>query len=182
MLQAYAFLPFGFIQRVLTKVRQSQNLDMNLVAPFWPLKPWFPDLLELLVEVPVLLPMRKDLLKQPYFHHYHRNLPVLRLTGFHIASDPRDTLASLCVAHQLTFCRCSTTLVNYQVKWVTYHSWCRTHGHPISRPSISKIADFLLYLRLSLHLSYSSVASYRSMLSAVFSFVLPGDFFSPCFP
>ena len=48
-LQAYAFPPFGFIQRVLTKVRQSRNLEVTLVAPFWPLKPWFPDLLELLV-------------------------------------------------------------------------------------------------------------------------------------
>ena len=44
-LQAYAFSLFGFIQRVLTKVRQSRNLEVTLVAPFWPLKPWFPDLL-----------------------------------------------------------------------------------------------------------------------------------------
>ena len=59
--------------------------------------------------------------------------------------------------------------MNYQARWVTYQTWCRTHGHSISRPSISKIADFLLYLRLS----YSSVVSYRSVLSAVFRFVLP---------
>ena len=76
-LQAYTFPPFGFIQRVLTKVRQSRNLEMTLVTPFWPQKMWFPDLLELLVDVPILLPMRKDLLKQPHFHHYHWNLPVL---------------------------------------------------------------------------------------------------------
>ena len=94
-LQAYVFPPFDFIQRVLTKVRQSRNLEMTFVAPFWPLKPWFPDLLELLVDVPVFLPMQKDLLKQPHFHHYHRNLPVLRLTGFRIARDPRDTSAFL---------------------------------------------------------------------------------------
>ena len=94
-LQAYAFPLFGFIQRVLTKVRQSRNLEMTLVAPFWPLKLWFPDLLVLLVEVQVLLLMRKDLLKQSHFHHYHRKLPALRLTGFRIVSDPCDTSASL---------------------------------------------------------------------------------------
>ena len=90
-LHAYAFPPFGFIQRVLTKVRQSRNLEMTLVAPVWPLKLWSPDLSELPVDVPVLLPMRKDLLKQPHFHHYKRNLPALRLTGFRVASNPRDT-------------------------------------------------------------------------------------------
>ena len=75
--------------------------------------------------------------------------------------------------YQLTFCRLSSTCVNYQAKWVTYRTWCRTQGHSISRPSVSKIADFHLYLCCSLHLSYSSIASYRSMLSAVFCFVLP---------
>ena len=44
------------------------------------------------MEVPVLLPMRKDLLKQP---HFHRNLHTLDLTGFRIVSDPRATSASL---------------------------------------------------------------------------------------
>ena len=43
----------------------------------------------------------------------------------------------------------------------------------MSRPTVSKVADFLLYLRHSLSLSYSSIASYRSMLSGVLHFVLP---------
>ena len=63
--------------------------------------------------------------------------------------------------------------MNYQARWLAYRAWYRRQGHSISRPSILKIADFLLYLRHSLHLSYSSIASYRSMLSAVFRFVLP---------
>ena len=77
------------------------------------------------------------------------------------------------VARQLTYCRCSSTLINYQARWITYRTRCHRHGHSISRPSISKIADFLLYLSRSLHLSYSSITSYHSMLSAVFRFVLP---------
>ena len=62
-LQAYAFPPFGLIPRLLAKVRLSRGLELTLVAPFWPLKPWFPDLLELLVEVPVRLPSCRDLLR-----------------------------------------------------------------------------------------------------------------------
>ena len=80
---------------------------------------------------------------------------------------------SLRVARQLTYWPQSSTRLNYQAQWVTYRAWCRSQGHSISRPSISKIADFLLYLRRYFHLSYSSIASYSSMLSAVFRFVLP---------
>ena len=43
----------------------------------------------------------------------------------------------------------------------------------MSRPTVAKVADFLLFLRRSLSLSYSSIASYHSMLSGVFRFFLP---------
>ena len=92
---AYAFPPFGLIPRLLAKVHQSRGLELTLVAPFRSLKPWFPDLRELLVEVPLRLPHRRDLLRQPHFHHFHHNLRALQLTGFRIASDPRGPLDSL---------------------------------------------------------------------------------------
>ena len=80
---------------------------------------------------------------------------------------------SSAVAHQLAFCRRSSTRMNYQARWLAYRAWCRRQGHSISRPTISKITDFLLYLCHSPHLSYSSITSYRSMLSVVFHFILP---------
>ena len=43
----------------------------------------------------------------------------------------------------------------------------------MSLPTVQKVADFLLYLRRSLLLSYSTIASYRSVLSAAFRFILP---------
>ena len=58
-------------------------------------KPWFPDPLELLVVIPFFLPQRKDLLKQPHFHRFLQNLPVLRLTANRISSDPHEASASL---------------------------------------------------------------------------------------
>ena len=94
-LQAYAFPPFGLLSRVLAKVHQSKGLELTLVAPFWPQHPWFPHLLELLVEVPSFLPRRRDLLKQPHFHHFHQNLPMLQLTAWRISSDPRTIPDSL---------------------------------------------------------------------------------------
>ena len=80
---------------------------------------------------------------------------------------------SLGVARQLAHCRHLSTRMNYQAKWTVYREWCHCHGHSVSRPSIPKAADFLLYLHRSLSLSYSCIASYRSMLSGVFRFVLP---------
>ena len=72
------------------------------------------------------------------------------------------------VASQLALCRRRSARVNYR-------SWCHRHGHSVSRPTVAKVADFLLYLRrsLSLSLSCSSIASYRSRLSCVFRFLLP---------
>ena len=43
----------------------------------------------------------------------------------------------------------------------------------MSRPSLSKVADFLCWLRSSKRLSVSSIRGYCSMLSAVFRFQLP---------
>ena len=94
-LQAYAFPPFGLLPRVLAKVRASRNLELTLVAPFWPQHLWFPDLLELLLEVPLFLPKRRDLLRQSHFHLFHQQLSVLQLTAFRISGDPHVRPASL---------------------------------------------------------------------------------------
>ena len=80
---------------------------------------------------------------------------------------------SKAVACQLTHCRHRSTRVNYQAKWAVFRSWCHRNGHSVSQPTAAKVADFLLYLRRSLSLSYSSIASFRSMLNSVFHFVLP---------
>ena len=67
----------------------------------------------------------------------------------------------------------------YQAKWLVFRRWCRSEGHSISRPSLTKIADFLLWLRRSHRLSVSAVMGYRSMLSAVFKSILPEISTSP---
>ena len=81
-LQAYAFSPIAIIRRVLLKLRSSRNCELTLIAMFWPPRDWFPDLLELLSDVPITLSDRRDLLRQPHFHRFHQNLPMLRLTAW----------------------------------------------------------------------------------------------------
>ena len=80
---------------------------------------------------------------------------------------------SSAVAAQASLARRSSSRSNYQLKWSVYRSWCHSQGHSISRPSLSKVADFIWWLRSVRGLSVSSIKGYRSMLSAVFQFHLP---------
>ncbi|XP_066976777.1 uncharacterized protein [Macrobrachium rosenbergii] len=93
-MQVYAFPPFGLIQEVLSKLRNSINTQMTLICPFWPQRPWFPDFLDRLTEVPVFLPERKNL-KQPHFHYFHRNLRMLKLAAWILSSKQPDIQDSL---------------------------------------------------------------------------------------
>ena len=77
------------------------------------------------------------------------------------------------VASQASLSRRPSSRKAYQLKWQVYRSWCHSHGHSVSRPSLSKVADFLCWLRSSKRLGVSSINDYRSMLSAVFCFQLP---------
>ena len=94
-LQAYAFPPIAIIRRVLLKLRSSKNCELTLIAPFWPQRDWFPDLLELLSDVPITLSDRRDLLRQPHFHRFHQNLPMLRLTAWRLSSGSPSKPVSL---------------------------------------------------------------------------------------
>ena len=57
-LQAYAFTPFSLIQQALNKLLTCKGSFLTLIAPFWPQKEWFPELLSLAVALPVPLPLR----------------------------------------------------------------------------------------------------------------------------
>ena len=94
-LQVYAFPPIAIIRRVLLKLRSSKNCELTLIAPFWPQRDWFPDLLELLSDVPITLSDRRDLLRQPHFHRFHQNLPMLRLTAWRLSSSSPSKPVSL---------------------------------------------------------------------------------------
>ena len=80
---------------------------------------------------------------------------------------------SSAVAEQSSLAHRPSLRAIYQVRWSIYRSWCREHGHPVSRPTLAKVADFLYWLRYIRGLSVSSLRGYRSVLSAVFRFHLP---------
>ena len=164
-LQAYAFPLWSVIPRVLAKLCASRGTFLTLVAPYWPQRPWFPEFLDLAVAPPVVLPSRPDLLFQPLSGLHHPDLLRLRLHAWRLSGDS--------LVRQVGLARRASSRTNYQLNWSTFRSWCHKKGHLISRPSVSKVADFLLWLHCCRGLSVSSIMGYRSMLSAVFRFQLP---------
>ena len=85
--QAYAFPPWSLIPAVLKKLRSFSGVLLTIVAPYWPQRPWFPDLLDLVVDGPVALPQSRDLLSQPHFHRFHLGVSRLCLHAWRLSSD-----------------------------------------------------------------------------------------------
>ena len=63
-MNAYVFPPFCLIGRCLPKVRKDQA-DLLIMTPVWPAQPWYPTLLGMLIELPILLPPIPNILTSP---------------------------------------------------------------------------------------------------------------------
>ena len=85
--QAYAFPPYALIPAVLKKIRSSSGVLLTIIAPYWPQRPWFPELLELVVDGLVALPLDRNLLSQPHIHRQHLGLSRLALHAWRLSSD-----------------------------------------------------------------------------------------------
>ena len=84
-LQAYAFPPWSILPKVLAKLRVSPGLELTLIAPYWPQRPWFADLLHLSLAPLVALPLCRDLLRLPQSHCLYQGLPRLRLHAWRLS-------------------------------------------------------------------------------------------------
>ncbi len=62
-LRKYAFPPVSLLAQTLCKVREVEE-QILLVAPYWPTRTWFPELMLLVTAPPWQIPLRKDLLTQ----------------------------------------------------------------------------------------------------------------------
>ena len=84
----YAFPPIALLHRVLLKVQQDQVLYMILIAPRWPGRPWYPLLLDSLIEHSVWLPLTPNLLTQEQGRVRHANLEYLCLVAWPVSGVP----------------------------------------------------------------------------------------------
>ncbi|MEL7079268.1 MAG: reverse transcriptase domain-containing protein [Cyanobacteria bacterium J06582_2] len=86
----YAFPPFNLIPQILKKLDQSVNARMILIAPCWPRQSWFVTLCQLLIDHPRRLPLKSDLLLQPYIKKHHTGLQNLALTAWSLSSEKSE--------------------------------------------------------------------------------------------
>ncbi len=62
-LRKYAFPPVSLLAQTLCKVSEDEE-QVLLVAPYWPNRTWFPELMLLATAPPWQIPLRRDLLSQ----------------------------------------------------------------------------------------------------------------------
>jgi len=86
-LDAYAFPPPVLLSTVLRKI-QLESSVITLLAPNWPAHPWFTLLLSLLIEIPVKLGTRRDLLSQPQSRLVHQKPEVYKLHAWKLSNSP----------------------------------------------------------------------------------------------
>ena len=61
----YTFPPFWLIKRVLEQVERQGVERMILITPLWPTQSWYPLVMDMAVETPILLPHHQRLLLNP---------------------------------------------------------------------------------------------------------------------
>ena len=80
----YLFPPISMTLRALSKIRREEA-EVIAILPWWPSRGWFPLVLEMLIDHPVLLPLRTDLLTGPGGESYPSlkslHLAAWRLSG-----------------------------------------------------------------------------------------------------
>ena len=93
----YAYPPTSILSQVLQKIQQ-EDCVIILVAPLWKKQMWYPLLLDLLVDLPMELPVGPRMLKQPQSMKFHTQPEVYNLHAFRLSripSERRDFLKEL---------------------------------------------------------------------------------------
>ena len=60
----YVFPPFSLIGRIIQKKSIEASTGI-LIVPNWPTQPWYSHLMKILIDTPLVLPSRKNLLVHP---------------------------------------------------------------------------------------------------------------------
>ena len=76
----YAFPPFSILQRVLQNISEEEATGL-LVVPNWPTQIWWPYVMNMLIDFPLILPRKEDALYLPaqpqLLHPLHKKLLLL---------------------------------------------------------------------------------------------------------
>ena len=93
-LDAYIFPPWAMLGEVLNKLSWEKCVA-TLIAPKWPNRAWFPVLVDLLIDVPVKLPVLPDLIRMPHNNRLYGAILPLDLHACRVSSDRQRSRAFL---------------------------------------------------------------------------------------
>lgn len=162
----YAFPPFSLIGMCLEKI-QANKADGILVVPFWISQSWYPKLLRLLVDPPLVISHRETLLTLPGCHKLHPLRKKLNLLACHLCGDSTRTEAFLKKAINIVLQSWRLSSQNqYDAhinKWLLF---CTQRQANQICPGMSVAVEFLTNVYEE-GLSYSSINSARCALSAI---------------
>ena len=176
-LSSLHFLPFTLIRQVLNKLHLSSGAEMTT---FWYQKECYLDLLSRPCDRPFCGPSTKE------GSTCTISLPsVSSESPYASASYLEIILHFAChlgfiigVACQLAYFMRKCFWWIYQHQRSAYHRGCAMKGHLVSRPSLQKVANFLLYLRRDWKMFVPCNKGYRSMLCFIFNPQAAGAYFT----
>ena len=166
-IRPYAFPLFILLGRCLQKIRQEGVQEIVIIAPVWQGQPWFPPLIESLIDLPALLPQTHNLLTNPAGDPHPlvvRNrlyLAAWRLSWSAVQNQgiSREAFQIICSSWR------RGTEKAYSSTWGKWNRWCsQRQTDPFPR-SIGPIIEFLT-MKFKEGMQYSTRNSYRSALSA----------------
>ena len=158
----YIFPPFSLLGRILMKLKMEEVSDALVIAPWWPTAHWYPPLLHLLVQRPILPSTPSQRCNAPSRVAYIRD--NLQVRGI----SPRAA------SYVLKSWRPGTEK-QYSAAWKCFCCWCdRRQRNPL-QADLETVCDFLTEQFEDFNKSYSTINSYRSALS---SMLLPIDGYS----
>ncbi len=160
-LRKYAFPPVSLLAQTLCKIREDEE-QVLLVAPYWPNRTWFPELMLLATAPPWPIPLRKDLLSQRRGTLWHPRPDLWKLQW-----KPVEVLADLPqeVALTISSARAPSTRRAYTLKWNLFVEWCSSHQEDPRRCTIRAVLSFLQQ-GLERRLSPSTLKVYVAAISA----------------
>ena len=97
--RGYANPPWNLVGRVLD--RMQQQVTLVLVAPVWKSQPWYPILLKMLVDFPILLPHMENLIIPAHPEGVPAVLPQLAtwLISGNVSKTKKFRRAQSCCSH-----------------------------------------------------------------------------------
>ncbi len=142
------------------------SIRLLLVAPFWPGRVWFWDLISLLGSSPWEIPIRRDLLSQAGGHHLSPPPGVVEAVG--VAPEGAQLVASGLsteVVETILQSRAPSTRKLDGLKWNLFTSWCRDRQlDPVNCP-VGSVLEFL-QARFSAGLTHSTLKVYVVAITA----------------